>query len=174
MQGILELPADKWDFTDFHSDKPEDLFLCRVLVSGAVSIYLDVISKGGIDQSGAQQPKKNHLKRVIHLFNAFLSETSGGTNGDPADFDPFSWDESLKGIHIDESARKEYVERVTQLFTAFQKKFGVRDCVAILGFDPFRYSEYDEKTQERIAEGGWMEKCVQCMESIIRTIYDNQ
>ena len=174
MQEILKLPADKWDFTDFYSEKPEDLFVCRALVSRAVSIYLDVISEGGIDHSGSQQGKKELIKRVIHLFNAFLRETRGGTDIDPVEFDPFSYDEYLKGVQIDDSARKEYLERVTQLFTAFQKEFGVRDCVAILGFDPFRYSEYDEKTQERIAEGGWMEKCVECMESIIKTIGGNQ
>ena len=175
MQEVFALPSDRWNFKDFYSDKPdEDLFICRALVAGAISIYLDVISKGGIDQWETQQGEKDFLKRVTHLFNAFLRETCGGGDGDPADFDPFTYDEYLKGVQVDERARKEYIERVTQLFTAFQKQFGVRDCVDILGFDPFRYDEYDEETQERIEEGAWMEECVKCMESIIKTIYDNQ
>ncbi|MEE9390541.1 MAG: hypothetical protein V3U91_04795 [Candidatus Aminicenantaceae bacterium] len=175
MQELLELPASLWDFKDFYSDKPDaDLFPCRALVAGAVSIYLDVITKGGIDRTGLQTGEKESLERVIHLFNAFLLETSGGGDKDPADFDPFIHDEYLKTVHIHENARKEYANRVTKLFTAFQKQFGVRDCVDILGFDPFRYDEYDEETQEAIEEGEWMKKCSECMESIIKTICANQ
>ena len=174
MQELLELPASRWDFKDFYSDKPDvDLFLCRALVGGAVGIYLDVMDKVGIDAAGSQPGKKESLERVIHLFNAFLRETSGAGDRDPADFDPFIHDEYLKDVHIHESMRKEYSDRVTKLFTAFQKQFGVRNCVDILGFDPFRYEEYDEETQEVIEEGEWMNKCSECMESIIRTICAN-
>lgn len=170
----MELPASRWDFKDFYSDKPDvDLFLCRALVGGAVGIYLDVIENQRIDGAGSQPGKKESLERVIHIFNAFLRETSGDGDKDPVDFDPFIHDEYLKDVHIHESVRKEYAERVTKLFTAFQKQFGVRDCVDILGFDPFRYEEYDEETQEIIEEGEWMNKCSECMESIIRIICAN-
>ena len=155
MQEVLALPSDRWNFQDFYSNKPDvDLFICRALVAGAISIYLDVISKGRADQWESQQGEKASLERVIHVFNAFLRETCGGADGNPADFDPFTHDEYLKGVKIDERARKEYMGRVTHLFTTFHKQFGVRDCVDILGFDPFRYDEYDEETQERIEEGG--------------------
>ena len=174
MQELLELPASRWNFKDFYSDKPDaDLFPCRALVAGAVSIYLDVITKGGIDRTGLQPGNKDSIERVIHLFNAFLRETSGGISNDQVDFDPFIHDEYLKDVRFDESVRKEYADRMTKLFTAFQKQFGVRDCVDILGFDPFRYDEYDEETQEAIEKGEWMKKCTECMESVIRTICGN-
>ena len=174
MQEVLALPSDRWDFKDFYSDKPDvDLFICRALVAGAISIYLDVISEVEPDQRESHQGEKASLERVTHLFNAFLRETCGGIDGNLADFDPFTHDEYLKGVEIDEGTRKEYVKRVTHLFTVFHQQFGVRDCVDMLGFDPFRYDEYDDETQERIEEGEWMEKCVKCMESIIKTIYDN-
>jgi len=60
---------------------------------------------------------------------------------------------------------------VTELFTAFRKQFEVCNCQDILGFDPFRYDEYDEEMQEIIEEGEWIQKCVECMQFIIKIIY---
>lgn len=173
MQEILELPADRWDFGAFYSGSPEDAdrFLCKVLAAGAIAIYLDIIVKKDADQAASKSEKKDSIERVIHLFNAFLEESSRGNGKNPADFDPFRHDEYLGDVHVDEDIRKEYAERVTELFTAFRKQFEVCNCQDILGFDPFRYDEYDEEMQEIIEEGEWMQKCVECMQVIIKTIY---
>jgi hypothetical protein len=61
-----------------------------------------------------------------------------------------------------------YRRRAANLFATFQAKFQGRNCDEILGFDPFRYEEYDEATQAKIEEGAWMERCVDCMRHIIQ------
>lgn len=67
-----------------------------------------------------------------------------------------------------------YEERVMQLYNAFMQEFDKRDCVDLLGFDPFRYDEYSEDIQEYIEEGSWMQKCVSYMEVIIKLLYVNR
>jgi len=172
LQEILELPADRWDFDAFYSENPDaDRFLCKVLVAGAVAIYLDIMAKKDAGQTVSKSQKKDCIERVIHLFNAFLEESSWGNGENPAGFDPFGYDEYLGDAHVDEGIRKEYSERVTELFTAFRKQFEVCNCQDILGFDPFRYDEYDEEMQEIIEEGEWIQKCVECMQFIIKIIY---
>jgi hypothetical protein len=64
-----------------------------------------------------------------------------------------------------------YEERVMQLYNAFMKEFDKRDCVDLLGFDPFRYDEYSEEIQEYIEEGSWMQKCCRYMEVIVKLMY---
>lgn len=168
----MELPEDRWDFGAFYSENPDaDRFLCKVLAAGAISIYLDIIAKKDAGQTASNSEKKDSVERVTHLFNALLRESNRGDDNNPADFDPFGYDEYLGDAHIDEGIRKEYSERVTELFTAFRKQFEVCNCQDILGFDPFRYDEYDEEMQEIIEEGEWMQKCVECMQFIIKTIY---
>ena len=166
------MPADRWNFNDFYSDKPEDTdrFLCKVLAAGAVAIYLDIITKSSIDLLMPQSEKKDSTERVIHIFNSFLDKCSGENGEDPADFDPFTYDQGLAGITVDENLRDAYRARAKKLFSAFQNKFGVRDCVDILGFDPFSYEDYDEATQEQIESGEWIQKCVDCMQHIIKVI----
>jgi len=168
----LELPAERLNFSDFYSDKPEDTdrFLCKVLVAGAVAIYLDIITKSDIELLMPQSEKKDTTERVIKIFNSFLDKCSGEKGGDPANFDPFAYDPGLAGITVDENLRDAYRARAKKLFDAFQNKFKVRDCVDILGFDPFSYEDYDEEIQEQIESGEWIQKCVECMQHIIKVI----
>jgi hypothetical protein len=174
LQEIFELPADRLNFTDFYSDKPEDTdrFLCKVLAAGAVAIYLDIITKSNIEPLISHSVKENSTERVIKIFNSFLDKCSGENGEDPANFDPFAHDRGLAGITVDENLRDAYRARARKLFSAFQSKFGVRDCVDILGFDPFSYEDYDEATQEQIESGEWIQKCVDCMQYIIRVLME--
>lgn len=166
------MPADRWNFSNFYSDKPEDTdrFLCKVLAAGAVAIYLDVITKSNIEPLTTQFGKKDSTERIIKIFNSFLDKCSGENGEDPVNFDPFAYDQGLAGIPIGDNLRDAYRARARNLFSAFQNKFEVQDCVDILGFDPFSYEDYDEATQEKIESGEWMQKCVDCMQYIIKVI----
>ncbi len=73
-----------------------------------------------------------------------------------------------------EEAGREYEERGLALYNAFLEEFGKRDCVDLLGFDPFRYDEYSEDIQEYIEQGDWMQKCCRYMEEIVRLLYRNR
>jgi hypothetical protein len=172
LQEVLNLPADRWDFNEFYSDKPDDTdrFLCKVLAAGAVAIYLDIITKSDIKPINRKTDKYDSADRVVHIFNLFLNICSDGNGKNPAEFDPFQYDQVLEGLTIDDNLRKAYADRALKLFDAFKNKFRVRDCVDILGFDPFSYEDYDEDTQEKIESGEWMQKCVECMQHIITTI----
>jgi len=172
LQEILELPADRWNFSDFYSDKPEDTdrFLCKVLAAGAVAIYLDIITKSDIELLMPQSEKKDTTERVIKIFNSFLDKCSGENGEDPANFDPFAYDQGLAGITIGENLRDSYRARARKLFSAFQNEFEVQDCVDILGFDPFSYEDYDEEIQEQIESGEWIQKCMECMQHVIKVI----
>ena len=64
----------------------------------------------------------------------------------------------LKGIAVEEKYKKAYQKRVKVLFQEFD----------ILGFDPFSYVDYDEDMQEYIEEGEWMQKCVDCMQFLVK------
>ena len=68
----------------------------------------------------------------------------------------------------------EYEGRVMQFYEAFLKEFNKRDCVDLLGFDPFRYDEYSEDIQEYIEQGDWMQKCCRYMEVIVKLLYVNR
>ena len=172
MQEVLDLPTDRWDFNEFYSEKPDDTdrFLCKVLAAGAVAIYLEIITKSDIKLIDREADKDDSAKRAVHIFNMFLSICSEGNGKKPTGFDPFQYDQALEGLTIHDNLRKAYEERVSKLFAAFKDKFRVRDCVDILGFDPFNYEDYDEETQEKIESGEWMQKCVECMQHIITTI----
>lgn len=171
MQELLHIPPDHWDFSCFYSDKPEDSdrFLCKVLVAGAVAIYLDVLSKGGIDCAPAQPAEKTSADRVVQIFNRFITDCSGDAGADPTLFDPFAHDPGLEGIEISHRLRKEYTDRVTALFSGFRAEFPGSNCVDILGFDPFAYADYDEDIQEEIEKGEWMKQCIKCMKYVIFT-----
>ena len=171
MQELLHIPPAHWDFSHFYSDKPEDSdrFLCKVLVAGAVAIYLDVLSKGGLDGAPAQPGEKTAADRVVQIFNRFIIDCSGDAGQDPASFDLFAHDPGLENIGISDHLRKEYTERVTALFSGFRAEFPGSNCVDILGFDPFAYADYDEEIQEEIESGEWMQQCIDCMQYVIST-----
>jgi len=175
LQEILRLPTDRWDFSEFYSDKPDDTdrFVCKVLAAGAIAVYLDIVTKSEVINPIDQEPDKNRsAERVVHIFNSFLSFCSGDNGKNPEQFDPFQHDPAFAGLTINDNLRNAYADRVSKLFAAFNEKFGARDCVDILGFDPFSYEDYDEETQEEIESGEWMQKCVECMQYIITIIGD--
>ena len=176
LQDISLLPKEIWDFTDLYSDKPDDTeqFLCKVLAAGAVAIYLDILTRRfhelGIVNSKSPEP----IERVNELMTAILAETAAGRDDKLTAFDPFEQDTYLKKEMVTEGMRSEYRQRATRLFDDFQRAFDCRDCVDILGFDPFSYELYDEEIQEQIESGQWMEKCIDCMKHIIKAfIYEN-
>jgi hypothetical protein len=70
--------------------------------------------------------------------------------------------------------REEYRQRAMKLAGDFQQKFQCSDCVDVLGFDPFSYELYDEDIQEKIEQGEWMEKCVDCMKHIVLAFYSEK
>ena len=168
LQDILKLPAEKWDFNDFYSENPDaDRFLCKALAAGAMAIYLDVIEKMDTGHQAKSQGKES-IQRVNQIFNMHLEESSRDNDMDPADFDPFQYDEKLKNIDVDEKFKKEYRNRVKARCQVFEEKFNSCSCQGILGFDPFSYEEYDENMQEFIEEGEWMQKCIDCMQFIVK------
>jgi hypothetical protein len=144
LQEILNLPPEKWDFAEFYAENPDaDRFLCKALAAGAMAIYLDT-------------------------FNQHLEKTSEGKSLHPVDFDPFEHDEALIGIEVEEKYKKAYQKRVKALFQTFETEFNACNCQDILGFDPFSYVDYDEDMQEYIEEGKWMQKCVDCMQFLVK------
>ena len=168
LQEILKLPPEKWDFAEFYAENPDaDRFLCKALAAGAMSIYLDVISQMEASSSQPSDPSKS-IERVNNTFNQHLEETSEGKSLHPVDFDPFEYDEALKGIEVEEKYRKTYHKRVKALFQEFETEFNACNCQDILGFDPFSYVDYDEDMQEYIEEGEWMQKCVDCMQFLVK------
>jgi len=176
LQGLALLPKEIWDFTDLYSEKPDDTeqFLCKVLAAGVVAIYLDIISRrlevlGRVNTQGP-----GPIERVNALINAILSETAAGRHDRLDVFDPFESDRFLEKEMITGQMRSEYRQRVDRLTSGFHRAFNCRDCVDILGFDPFSYELYDEQTQEQIESGEWMAKCVDCMKHIIRGFIDGK
>ena len=108
--------------------------------------------------------------RVNQLFNIFLEECSGDKCTQPAAFDPFKNDPTLEYSRVDQKLREEYKNRVQQLTTAFKAHFKFTTCQEILGFDPFRYAEYDETMQAFIEEGEWQSKCGECIQFVVKKI----
>ena len=176
LQDISLLSKEIWDFTDLYSDKPDDTeqFLCKVLAAGAVSIYLDILTRRiqelGIVNSKDPEP----VERVNKLMNAILAETAVGKHEKLTAFDPFQQDTYLKKEMVTEEMRDEYRQRAVRLFDDFHRAFNCRDCVDILGFDPFSYELYDEEIQEQIESGEWMGKCIDCMKYIIKAFYGTE
>lgn len=174
LQNISLLPEEIWDFTDLYSDKPDDTeqFVCKVLAAGAVGIYMEILTRRiqelGIANSNSPEP----IERVNELMNAILAETAAGKHEKLTAFDPFQQDRYLKKEVVTEEMRSEYRQRAARLFDDFYRAFNCRDCVDILGFDPFSYELYDEEIQEQIEAGEWMEKCVDCMKHIIKAYYE--
>ncbi len=170
LQDLALLPKDMWDFTDLYSDKPDDTdqFLCKVLAAGAVAIYLDILTcrfkELGIVNSKIPEP----IERVNELMNVLLTETAAGKHEKLATFDPFQWDTYLDQETVTEQMRNEFKQRAARFFDDFYQAFDCRDCVDILGFDPLSYELYDEETQEQIESGEWMEKCIDCMQHIVK------
>jgi hypothetical protein len=111
-----------------------------------------------------------NTERVAKIFNSLLRAISIDRTRPPAEVDPFELDEGLRQPTVDDSLRESYRKRTANLFASFEEKYQGRNCDEILGFDPFRYEEYDEATQAKIEEGGWMERCVDCMRHILQTI----
>jgi hypothetical protein len=172
LQDISLLPKEIWDFTDLYSDKPDDTeqFLCKVLAAGAIAIYLDILTRRfhelGIVTARGPEP----IERVNELMTAILAETAAGRHDKLTAFDPFEQDTYLEKEIVTEEMRREYRQKATRLFEDFQQTFNCRDCVDILGFDPFSYELYDEEIQEQIESGEWMGKCVDCMQHIIMAL----
>jgi hypothetical protein len=110
----------------------------------------------------------DYSQKAAALFNLLLREFSIDRTRSPADVDPFDLDKGLSKTGGNDNLRALYRQRAANLFATFQAKFQGRNCDEILGFDPFRYEEYDEPTQAKIEEGGWMERCVDCMHHIIQ------
>ena len=168
LQEILKLPPEKWDFAEFYAENPDaDRFLCKALAAGAMAIYLDVIGKMEADSS-QQSDFSESIERVNHIFNQHLEETSEGKSLHPVDFDPFEYDEALKGTEVKEKYKKAYQKRLKVLFQTFETEFNGCNCQDILGFAPFSYEDYDEEMQEYIEEGEWMKKCVDCMQFLVK------
>ena len=168
LQEILNLPPEKWDFAEFYAENPDaDRFLCKALAAGAMAIYLDVIGQMEADSAQPSNPKKT-IERVNHIFNQHLEETSEGKSLHPIDFDPFMYDEALKDTKIKASFKKAYQKRVKTLFQSFETEFNACNCQDVLGFDPFSYTDYDEEMQEYIEEGKWMQKCIDCMQFLVK------
>ena len=139
-----------------------------MLVAGAVTIYLYIIDR--LDHPQTPGKPEDSAQRVNQLFNIFLEECSGDNCTQPAAFDPFKNDPALEHIQVDQNLRKEYKNRVQQLTTAFKAHFKVTTCQEILGFDPFRYAEYDETMQAFIEEGEWQSKCNECLQFVAKKI----
>ena len=169
MQEALGVSPEKWQLGTFYSENPDtDTFLCKVLVAGAVTIYLDIISGIKIQQMPSET--QDSAQRVNTMFNAFLEKCSGDGCMDPAIFDPFKHDPAFQGTTIDQELQQKYKSRVRKLVTAFKTRFKVINCQEILGFDPFRYAEYDEDMQAFIEEGEWQSKCNECIKFIVNKI----
>jgi hypothetical protein len=170
LQQISLLSEEVWDFSDLYSEKPDDTeqFVCKVLAAGAVAIYLDILTRRyqelGVAGPNGPQP----IERVNALMNAILKESAAGRHEQFEVFDPFEHDQYLQPQVVDEKMRSEYRQRVDRLSAGFKQTFNCRDCVDILGFDPFSYELYDEEVQEQIESGQWMAKCVECMKHIIK------
>jgi len=173
LQDISLLPKEIWDFTDLYSDKPDDTeqFFCKVLTAGAVAIYLDIVTRRVQELEMVDSRSSEPIERVNALMNALLAQTAAGKHDKFSTFDPFEQDTYLKKEMVTEKMRDEYRQRAVRLFEDFYQTFKCRDCVDILGFDPFSYELYDEEIQEEIESGEWMEKCVDCMKHIIRAFY---
>jgi len=176
LQDVLALSKTRWDFTDFYSDKPDDTdrFLCKVVAAGAMAIYLDILTKKEPEREGSEPTAAEPIERVNALVDAMLEETAAGKDEKLATFDPFVHDLYLDNEIVTGEMRREYKDRATQFLGEFQKAFNCQDCVDILGFDPFSYELYDEETQEEIESGKWMEKCVECMQLIIKIMHPDQ
>ena len=173
LKDVLDLSKNRWDFTDFYSDKPDDTdrFLCKVVAAGAISIYLDILTKRERERGGTVPVVTEPIERVNALVDAMLEETTAGKDEKLATFDPFAHDRYLDNEIVTGEMRSEYRDRATRFLVEFQKTFNCQDCVDILGFDPFSYELYDEETQEEIESGEWMEKCVECMQHIVRSLH---
>jgi hypothetical protein len=174
LQDISLLPKEIWDFADLYSDKPDDTeqFLCKVLAAGAVAIYLDILSRRYQELGTVDSKIPEPIERVNELMNALLAQTAAGRHDMLSAFDPFQQDTYLDQGVVTAEMRAEYAQRAEKLFNDFHQAFNCRDCVDILGFDPFSYELYDEEIQEQIEEGEWMEKCVDCMKHIINAFYE--
>jgi hypothetical protein len=166
------LPSRKWDFSNFYSEKPDevDSFACKVLAAGAVGIYLDILEQSGLEPEGSPTEPARNSERVEKLFNSLLRAISLDRRRPPADVDPFELDDGLQPAAVKDTLRESYRTRTARLFATFEEKYQGRNCDEILGFDPFRYEEYDEATQAKIEEGGWMDRCVDCMQHILQTL----
>jgi hypothetical protein len=168
----LGLPPERWDFSNFYSEKPDevDSFACKVLAAGAVGIYLDILERSGFEAKAPDAEASGNTERVAKIFNSLLRAISIDRTRPPAEVDPFELDDDLRQPPVDDSLRESYRKHTANLFASFEEKYQGRNCDEILGFDPFRYEEYDEATQAKIEEGGWMERCVDCMRHILQTI----
>lgn len=166
------MPSQRWDFSNFYSEKPDevDSFACKVLAAGAVGIYLDIRERAGLEQDTPGASAAGNPERVAMLFNSLLREISIDRTRPPAGVDLFELDVNRPPVRTDDSLRQTYRKRTAELFASFEEKYQGRNCDEILGFDPFRYEEYDELTQAKIEEGGWMERCVDCMRHILQTV----
>lgn len=135
-----------------------------------MGIYLDIIERSGLGSKSPGAEATGNPERVAKIFNSLLRAISIDRTRPPADVDPFDLDQDLQQAKVDHSLRVSYRNRTAKLFATFEEKYQGRNCDEILGFDPFRYEEYDEATQAKIEEGDWMERCVDCMRHIIQVV----
>jgi hypothetical protein len=170
LQEVLGLPPERWDFSNFYSEKPDevDSFACKVLAAGLLGIYLDILERSALAAHSTETQANGNSERAAKVFNSLLRAISIDRTKSPADIDPFDLDATLSKVAVDDTFRNSYRQRAAKLLAAFEAEFQGRNCDEILGFDPFRYEEYDEPTQAKIEEGAWMERCVDCMRHIIR------
>lgn len=174
LQGISLMPKEVWNFNDLYSEKPDDTdqFLCKVLAAGAVAVYLEIITCGLLDKQSENLNNPQPVARANLLMNAILRETCAGGHEKLDLFDPFEQDRYLNSALVTQEMRDEYRRRTSHLFADFQRAFNCKDCVDILGFDPFNYEFYEEAIQEQIESGEWMAKCVACMQETIKAFVD--
>lgn len=173
LQMVLDLPENRWDWEKFYSEKPEDTdrFTCKALVAGALGIYL-----AAVDRWEKEKGKKTDLetagenRRVMGIFNAMLQFASGERSHRFEQFDPFEHDPLFGQEMPEEALRQSYRAGLSALLNDFRNRFQVQDCVDILGFDPFSYEDYDEKTQEEIESGEWMKECLKCMQHVVACV----
>jgi hypothetical protein len=125
----LGLPPERWDFSNFYSEKPDevDSFACKVLAAGAVGIYLDILERSGLEAKAPDAEASGNTERVAKIFNSLLRAISIDRTRPPAEVDPFELDEGLRQPTVDDSLRESYRKRTANLFASFEEKYQGRN-----------------------------------------------
>ena len=172
LRDIAWLPSDRWDFDEFFSYRPKagEQFFCKCLATGAVAIYLGILLKRDIDRVGVESNNGNSIERLLNIFNTYLLESIRGNMKNPADCDPFKYDEYMREVDVAEDVRKAFEERMKAFWASFQEQFGVSHCTDVLGFCPFCIEIYDEKKREWISQGEWRQQCDEVIQFSVKAI----
>ncbi len=126
--------------------------------------------KRGIDREGVESSDGDSIERLLNIINTCLKESIRGDMKNPADCDPFRYDEYLRDVDVAEDIRKEFKGRLTAFCATFQEQFGGSHCMDILGFCPFCIEIYDEKKREWISKGEWRQTCDKVIQFSVKTI----